>query len=275
MVAHAALILVSLVALVPVFWMFTTALKAKGTELEWPIKWIPDPVVWNNFITAHTILPFHIYYRNTLLIAAATTLGMTFSASMAGFAFARLRFVGREVLFVAVLATMMLPGIVTLIPTYIIWRELNAIDTFWPLIVPAWLASGGGGYGGAFAIFLCRQFFMTLPHDLDDAARVDGASNYRIYWQILLPLCVPALAVIAIFTFVEHWNEFLGPLIYLNSDSKRTAAIGLALGSGQFRNTYNYIMAVAFTMTLPILIIFFSAQRYFMKGVVMTGMAGR
>jgi multiple sugar transport system permease protein len=275
LVAHAALALISAVALVPIAWMTSTALKAKGTELEWPIQWIPNPIVWDNFVRAHTILPFATYYKNTLTIAVLATVGAVLTSSMAGFAFARLRFVGRGPLFMLVLATMMLPSIVTLIPTYIIWRNLGAIDTFAPLIVPSWLASSSGGFSSAFAIFLMRQFFMTLPHDLDDAARVDGASSYRIYWQILLPLCVPALAIVGIFSFVEHWNEFLGPLIYLNSDSMRTAAIGLALGSGTFRNTYNYIMAVAFTMTMPIVLIFFSAQRYFMKGIVMTGMAGR
>jgi multiple sugar transport system permease protein len=269
LVAHATLLVVSAVALLPLVWMLSTSLKAKGTELEWPIRWIPEPIVWQNYIQAHTILSFAYYYRNTITIALLATLGAVITSSMAGYAFARLRFVGRDLLFIMVLATMMLPSIVTLIPTYIIWRELGAIDTFLPLIMPSWLG------GTAFNVFLTRQFFMTLPHDLDDAARVDGASNYRIYWQILLPLCGPVLAVVAIFTFVEHWTEFLLPLIYLNSDHMRTVAIGLALGKGTFRNTYNYIMAIAFTMTLPIGIIFFSAQRYFMKGVVMTGMAGR
>jgi multiple sugar transport system permease protein len=268
-VAHAVLITISAIALVPMFWMLSTSLKAKGTELEWPIRWIPDPIVFDNYVRAHTILSFPIYYRNTILIAVAATLGAVITSSMAGYAFARLRFVGRGVLFVLVLATMMLPHIVTLIPTYIIFRSFGWIDTFLPLIVPSWLG------GGAFNVFLTRQFFMTLPRELDDAARVDGASNWRIYVQILLPLCVPVLAVVGIFTFVEHWTEFLLPLIYLNSDHMRTVSIGLALGEGTFRNTYNYIMAVAFTMTLPIALLFFSAQRYFMKGVVMTGLAGR
>ena len=269
LVAHAALLVISVIALVPIFWMTTTALKAKGTELEWPIRWIPDPIVWQNYVAAHTILSFGYYYRNTILIAGLATIGAALTSSMAGFAFARLRFVGRGPLFILVLATLMLPNIVTLIPTYIIYREAGWIDTFVPLILPSWVG------GGAFNVFLMRQFFMTLPHELDDAARVDGASSFRIYAQILLPLCGPCLAVVAIFTFVEHWTEFLLPLIYLNSDHNRTVSIGLALGSGTFRNTYNYIMAVATTMTLPIVLLFFSAQRYFMKGIVMTGMAGR
>jgi multiple sugar transport system permease protein len=269
LVAHLVLLGISAVALVPIIWMTSTALKAKGTELEWPIRWIPDPIVWQNFVTAHTILSFGYYYRNTIAIAALSTLGAALTASMAGFAFARLKFVGRGPLFILVLTTLMLPNIVTLIPTYMIWRQMGWIDTLVPLIVPSWLG------GGAFNVFLMRQFFMTLPHELDDAARVDGASNYRIYAQILLPLCGPVLAVVAIFTFVEHWTEFLLPLIYLNSDKMRTVSIGLELGSGTFRNTYNYIMAVATVMTLPILVLFFSAQRYFMKGIVMTGMAGR
>jgi multiple sugar transport system permease protein len=269
LVAHVFLIGISLVALLPITWMISTSLKAKGTELEWPIKWIPDPIVWQNYVSAHTILSFGYYYRNTILIAVLATVGAALTSSMAGFAFARLRFVGRGPLFIMVLATLMLPNIVTLIPTYIIYRTAGWIDTFVPLILPSWVG------GGAFNVFLMRQFFMTLPHELDDAARVDGASNFRIYAQILLPLCGPCQAVVAIFTFVEHWTEFLLPLIYLNSDYNRTVSIGLALGSGTFRNTYNYIMAVATTMTLPIVVLFFSAQRYFMKGIVMTGMAGR
>jgi multiple sugar transport system permease protein len=274
-IAHLGLIAISALALLPMAWMLSTSLKAKGTELEWPIRWIPDPIVWQNYLSAHTILPFNYYYRNTVTIAILACLGTVITTSMAGYAFARLRFVGRGPLFIMVMATMMLPGIVTLIPSYIIWRTLGWIDTLVPLIVPSWLAANGGSYSGAFCIFLFRQFFMTLPYDLDDAARVDGASNYRILFQILLPLCGPVIAAVGIFTFVDHWTEFLGPLIYLNSDRMRTVSIGLALGSGTFRNTYNYIMAVAFVMTLPIVVLFFSAQRYFMKGIVMTGMAGR
>jgi len=191
------------------------------------------------------------------------------TSSMAGYAFGRLRFIGRTPLFGLVLATMMLPNIVTLIPTYLIWRYLGWLDTLVPLIVPSWLG------GSAFYIFLMRQFMMGLPRELDEAARMDGASTYRIFWQVVLPLCGPALAAIAIFSFVAHWTDFLAPLIYLNSDHNRTVAIGLALGVGAYHTSYNYVMAISFTMTLPIVALFFFAQRYFMKGVVLSGLAGR
>jgi len=266
---HALLLLVSVTALIPMIWMLSTSLKTSGTELEWPIQWIPNPIVWSNYIHAHTMLAFGYYYRNTITITLLSTLGSVITSSMAGYAFGRLRFVGRTALFALVLATMMLPSIVTLIPTYLIWRYLGWLDTLVPLIVPSWLG------GGAFYIFLMRQFMLGLPRELDEAARMDGASTYRIFWQVVLPLCGPALAAIAIFSFVAHWTDFLAPLIYLNSDHNRTVAIGLALGVGAYHTSYNYVMAISFTMTLPIVALFFFAQRYFMKGVVLSGLAGR
>lgn len=266
---HALLMIVSVTALIPMLWMLSTSLKTSGTELEWPIQWIPTPIVWSNYIHAHTMLAFGYYYRNTITITVLSTLGSVITSSMAGYAFGRLRFIGRTVLFGLVLATMMLPNIVTLIPTYLIWRYLGWLDTLVPLIVPSWLG------GSAFYIFLMRQFMLGLPRELDEAARMDGASTYRIFWQVVLPLCGPALAAIAIFSFVAHWTDFLAPLIYLNSDHNRTVAIGLALGVGAYHTSYNYVMAISFTMTLPIVALFFFAQRYFMRGVVLSGLAGR
>ena len=269
LILHVVLILTSVTALIPMLWMLSTSLKPTGTELEWPIRWIPSPIVWENYVRAHRTLSFGTYYRNTITITVLATLGAVLTSSMAGFAFARLRFVGRNALFLMVLATLMLPNIVTLIPTYIIWRKLGFLDTLVPLIVPSWLG------GGALYVFLIRQFMLGFPRELDEAARIDGASSYRIFWQIILPLCGPVLAAVAIFSFVQHWTEFLTPLIYLNSDHNRTVAIGLALGVGSYRTNYNYLMAIAFTMTLPIVVLFFVAQRYFMRGIVMTGLAGR
>jgi len=263
------LIALSVAALLPIAWMVSTSLKPTGTEYEWPIRWIPDRIVLENYVRAHTVMNFALYYRNTITIAALSTLGATLTSTLAAYAFARLRFVGRNFWFVALLSTLMLPDIVTLIPTYVIFRTLKWIDTLYPLIVPSWLG------GGAFFIFLARQFFMTIPFELDEAARIDGAGSFRIYWQIILPLSGPVLAVVSTFTFVDKWTQFLTPLIYLNSDEVRTVALGIALNKGLYNVHMNYLMAGSVAMTLPIVVLFFSAQRYFMKGIVMTGMAGR
>jgi ABC-type glycerol-3-phosphate transport system permease component len=266
---NVVLLAFSVVALLPLAWMVSTSLKATGAEYDWPPRWIPEPIVLGNYIYAHTVMNFAIYYRNTITIAVLTTLGAVLTSTMAGYAFARIRFFGREVLFVVLLATMMLPSIVTLIPTYIIFRNFGWINTLLPLIVPSMLG------GSALNIFLARQFFMSIPKELEDAARIDGAGTFRIYAQIMLPLCGPLMAVIAIFTFLQHWTEFMGPLIYLNSDDMRTVALGIALNKGLFKVQLNYLMAASTVMTIPVVILFFAAQRYFMKGIVLTGLTGR
>ncbi|MCB0131681.1 MAG: carbohydrate ABC transporter permease, partial [Caldilineaceae bacterium] len=196
-------------------------LKTGAQTFLMPPKWIPEPLVWQNYPDAFSAVPFQKYFWNTLRIVLGATLGTLLTGSMAAFAFARLRFPGRNVLFGLVLSTIMLPGIVTLIPTFIVFRYLHWINTFLPLTVPFWLG------GGAFNIFLFRQFFMTIPYELDEAARIDGASNLRIYWNIIMPLSKPVLATIAIFSFIHHWNDFFLPLIYLQDANKWTMAIGL------------------------------------------------
>ncbi len=266
---HAILIGISLVALVPLVWMLSTSLKASGAEYDWPPVWIPNPIVWANYVRAHSSLNYAAYYRNTATICILSTIGATLTSSMAAYAFARLRFDGRNVLFVLLLSTMMLPGIVTLIPTFVIFKTVGWIDTLLPLVVPSWLG------GGAFYIFLVRQFFMTIPMELDESARIDGASSLRIYWQILMPLAGPAVAVVAVFTFVNQWTDFLGPLIYLNTDSMRTVALGIAMNRGFYSVKLNYMMAASMVMSLPIIVLFFAAQRYFIRGIALTGLTGR
>jgi len=266
---NAILIGLSLVALVPLLWMLVTSLKVSGAEYDWPPQWIPNPIVWENYIKAHSALNYGAYYRNTATICVLSAIGATLTSSMAAFAFARIRFDGRNFVFALLLSTMMLPGIVTLIPTFVIFRTVGWIDTLLPLVVPSWLG------GGAFYIFLIRQFFMTIPVELDESARIDGASSLRIYWQILMPLAGPAVAVVAVFTFVDHWTEFLAPLIYLNSDSMRTVALGIAMNRGFYAVKLNYMMAASMVMSLPIIVLFFAAQRYFIRGIVLTGFAGR
>ncbi|MCE7989936.1 MAG: carbohydrate ABC transporter permease [Caldilinea sp. CFX5] len=261
----------SAVMLIPFVWLISTSLKIRGTEFTFPPVWIPRPAVWGNYYKAFfdSGLPFPRFLLNTTIITVASMIGTLFSASLAGFGFARMRFPGRDKLFVLVLATLMLPEIVTTIPSYLLFRVFGWIDTFLPLIVPSFLG------GGAFNIFLFRQFFMTIPYELDEAARIDGAGTRQIYLRVILPLAKPVLTTVAIFTFLSSWNSFLGPLIYLNSLEKMTLAVGLRAFQGLRGTEWNLMMAAAATMMAPVLIVFFLAQRYFVEGIVTTGFGGR
>ena len=266
---YAILTIMAVALLVPLVYMFSTTLKRPGTELALPPQWIPDPTWWQNYPDTFAMRPFFLYLRNTLIIVVGATSGTLLTASMAGYTFARLRFRGRGVLFAITLMTMMLPGIVTMIPTFIIFRSIGWVNTLYPLFVPAWFG------GGAFNIFLFRQFFMTLPYELDEAARIDGAGYFRIYWQVLAPLSRPVLATVAIFSFINHWNEFMGPLIYLNSRKWFTLSLGLQTFRSEFEVRWANMMVASTLMTVPCLLIFFFFQRYFLRGVVMSGIAGR
>ncbi|MBI2939370.1 MAG: carbohydrate ABC transporter permease [Chloroflexi bacterium] len=216
-----------------------------------------------------TALPFHLFFRNTMLVELGAVTGTLVTASLVAFAFARLRYPGRDFWFTVLISTMMLPGIVTLVPHYVIFKTLGWVDTLLPLTVPAWFG------GGAFNVFLIRQFFMTIPLEFDEAARVDGASSFWIYARILVPLSRPVLITVGILSFVHHWNAFLEPLIYLNSTVNLTMAVGLRLFRNQFTGEWNLMMAAATTMVVPIIVLFIFAQRYFTRGIVLTGLAGR
>jgi multiple sugar transport system permease protein len=260
---------ISLVLVAPLIWLISTSLKEPGAIFELPPKWIPNPIRLQNYPEALTAQPFGRFFLNTMIVTVLSTLGTVLTASMAAFSFARLRFPLRSFWFSVMLSTLMLPSIVTLIPTFILFRYLKWIDTFYPLIVPYWFG------GGAFFIFLLRQFFLTIPLELDEAARIDGASNHRVYWQIILPLAKPALATVIIFSIINHWNEFLLPLIYLHSTEKWTMAIGLQGFSDLYSTQWHWLMAASTVMVLPLIILFFSAQRYYLEGIHMTGIAGR
>ncbi len=259
----------ALVLALPLAWLVSTSLKTGPQTFIMPPEWIPKPFVWQNYPQAFQTVPFHLYFWNTLQVVLLATLGTLITASMAAFAFARLRFPARGPLFGLVLSTLMLPQIVTLIPTFIVFRYLKWINTLLPLIVPYWLG------GGAFNIFLFRQFFMTIPYELDEAARIDGASNYRIYWNILLPLSKPVLATVAIFSFIHHWNDFFLPLVYLQDPNKWTMAIGLQGFKTLYATSWNLMMAASTAMIIPLLILFFFAQRYFISGIHLSGITGR
>ncbi len=253
----------------PFLWMLSTALKEPKQIFVYPPKWIPDPIRWQNFIEGWTkFAPFNLFLRNSLIITLGNILGNLFSCALPAYGFARLRARGKEVLFLIVLGTMMVPMWVTLIPQYVLFSKLGWTNTFLPLMVPAW-------FGWPFFIFLLRQFFMTIPRDLDDAARIDGCSTWGILWRIILPLSKPALATVAVFAFIGNWNNFMGPLVYLQDQDKYTLALALNQFRGQQGSFYyHYMMAVAVLTLLPIIIIFFLAQRYFVRGIVMTGIKG-
>lgn len=265
------LVACSVVMLIPFVWLISTSLKIRGTEFTFPPVWIPRPAVWENYYTAFFAsgLPFPRFLLNTTIITVASMAGTLFSSSLAGFGFARMRFPGRDKFFILVLSTLMLPEIVTQIPSYLLFRLFGWIDTFLPLIVPTFLG------GSAFNIFLFRQFFMTIPYELDEAARIDGAGTWQIYWRVILPLSKPVLSTVAIFTFLASWNSFMGPLIYLNSLENMTLAVGLRAFQGLRGTEWNLMMAAAAVMMAPVLVVFFVAQRYFIQGIVTTGFGGR
>lgn len=265
---HVFLLFGSVFYVVPFFWMLTTSLKGSGRELTMPPEWIPDPIVWGNYAKALTVVPMLQFAQNTLVITATATVVGVLMSSLAGFAFARLRFPGRDQLFSLCLASLMLPGMVTLIPEFLVFKQLSMIDTFVPLIVPWSLG------GSAFAVFLFRQYALTVPLELDEAARVDGAGAFRIWWTIILPLMRPALATATILSVIHHWNDFLRPLVYLHTPAKRTLAIGIALFKSEYLVEWNLMMAAATCMLIPIMILFFVAQRYFVQGIVMSGIKG-
>ncbi len=266
---HLLLSFFGLLLLAPMLWLLSTSFKEQSDIFTLPPQWIPDPIRWQNFPEALSAQPFGRYFYNTMLVTVLATVGTVLTASMAAFAFARLRFPLRGFWFGVVISTLMLPSIVTMIPTFILFRWLKWIDTLYPLIVPFWFG------GGAFNIFLLRQFFLTLPLELDEAARIDGANNYRIYWQIILPLAKPALITVIIFSIINHWNEFVMPLIYLHSTDNWTMAIGLQGFKGLYATQWHWLMAASTMMVLPLIILFFSAQRYYLEGIQMSGIAGR
>jgi len=265
---YAVLVGLSIVFLIPFFWMLSTSLTDAGKVIIRDRPWIPHPMVWRNYPEALTVLPFHLFLKNTLIVTLSCIFGQTLSASLVAFGFSRMRFPGRNALFILVLSTMMLPAQVTMIPTFILFTKLRWIDTLKPLIVPAFFG------GGAFFIFLLRQFFMTIPNELEDAAKIDGCSPLGIYWNVALPLSKPALATVAVFSFMAHWNDFMGPLIYIQSMENKTLALGLYSFRSLHGTEYHLMMAAAIAVLLPVLIIFFSAQKYFVKGIILSGLKG-
>lgn len=264
--------LLAAVMLIPFVWMLSTSLKLPIDVFTMPPKWIPWPMQWRNYLEswapAGLSETFTTYMVNTLIITFFNTLGAIISSSVVAFGFARLRFPGRDGLFLLLLATMMIPVQVTMIPQFILFRYLGWIDSFLPLIVPNFFAIS------AFNVFLLRQYYMTLPHELDEAALIDGCSYFDIYSKIILPLSWPVLTTIAVFSFVYNWNDFLNPLIYLNSSEHFTLALGLQTFTTVYGSKYHLMMAAATLMLLPIIVVFFMGQKYFIEGIATTGLKG-
>jgi multiple sugar transport system permease protein len=267
----AILIIGSVLMIAPFAFLISSSLKVETQVFEYPIRWIPHPVRWLNYVEALTNKPFFTYFKNTMVIVFFNQIAILLTASLCGYGFARIKFPGRDLWFGVALATMMLPYYVTMIPQFILFSRLGWMDSFKPLIIPYFFG------GGAFNIFLFRQFFRTIPEDFSDAARMDGCSELGIYWRIFVPLSTPVFITVAIFTFMASWNDFIGPLLYINSPDKFTVALGLAtyrsmLGVGRTR--WDLLMAASVSMTAPVVLLFFVLQRYFIKGVVMSGIKG-
>jgi ABC-type glycerol-3-phosphate transport system permease component len=258
---------VAILFLIPLLWMLSSSLKPTYQIFETPPRWIPNPPRWENYTEALTTLPFALYIRNTTVITLLTIVGHLLSCTLIAYAFARLRAPGRDALFVVMLATMMLPYPVTMTPLYVIFNRLGWINTILPLTAPAF-------FGSAFYIFLMRQFFMTIPRDFEDAARIDGANTFQIIGRIMAPMAMPALATVTLFTFQTTWNDFLAPLIYLQRPELYTVTLGLQFFRSTYTTNWAYLMAASLVTTLPVLVVFFAAQRYFIEGITLTGVKG-
>ncbi|MGK7376842.1 carbohydrate ABC transporter permease [Planococcus sp. 1R117A] len=250
----------SLLILSPLWWMFATSLKTMAEVMSFPPSFWPENWLFSNYIKTWEAAPFTRYTINTLTITIIVVIGNVLSNSFIAYGFAKIPFRGKNILFAIVLATMMIPGFVTLIPQYVLFANLGWVNTYYPLIVPSF-------FGSAFNIFLLRQFYMTIPTELIEAAKMEGANHFYIWWKIGLPLTKPAIATVAIFSFNGAWNDFLGPLLYLNDEKLYTLQIGLQVFKGQLSTQWNYLMAGSLLVLLPVILIFFIFQKYFIQGI--------
>ncbi len=264
---YALLIVLSAIFIAPFLWLVSTSLKADKQILVFPPVWIPSPIRVENYVEGLTQIPFGLYLFNTLFICIFSVIGTVISSSMVAYGLSRIPWRGREWLFYAIVGTMLLPPQVTMVPVFSIFKSLGWLDTYWPLIFPHFL-------GGAFNVFLLRQFFRSIPKELTESARLDGASEWANYRLIILPLAKPALWTVGLFAFIGAWNDYLGPLIYLFDDRKYTLSLGLAMFRSQYSAQWGPMMAVSTVVTVPLIILFFFTQRSFVKGITMTGMKG-
>ena len=253
--------------LMPLVWLVRSSFMELNQIFIFPPVWIPEPFTFENYPGVFEAVPFLKYFINTFTILIPSVIGIVISCCMGAYAFSRLNWPYRDFIFAVLMTTLMLPYAVTLIPTFLIWAKLGLVNTFWPLIIPKW-------FGAIFYIFLLRQFFLTIPKELDEAAKIDGANPLQILWHVILPLSRPALITVAIFAALAEWNDFLGPLIYLNNDEDYTLAIGLAQFTGLYHSQWNLLMAASTMVVIPVIILFFFAQKYFIEGIALTGTKG-
>jgi ABC-type glycerol-3-phosphate transport system permease component len=269
-ITYTLLVLLSVVFIFPFYWMILSSLKTNAQIFLWPPQWIPKPFYWQNFVRAFTNpqLPFGVFIKNTFILEVGIISGRLLSCVLVAYGFARLEAPGKNFWFTVLLATFMMPGVLLMIPKYILFNKLGWVNTYLPLIVPAW-------FGESYAIFLMRQFFLTIPRELEEAAVIDGANTYHILRYIIVPLSTPILAVITVLSFKDIWNSFFEQLLYLNSSTKYTVSIGLAYFNGQFTVDTGALMAASVVMLIPVIIVFFIAQKAFVEGISLTGLAGR
>lgn len=265
--AYVCLIVASAFFMIPFIWLLSTSLKPLTQIFTFPPEWIPRPILWSNYSRAVEYIPFWTYLKNTAIITIASTLGVIISCPLVAYSFAKLEYRGRGILFFVTLAVMMIPGQVTMIPLFLLFTKLGWVGTPLPLIVPQF-------FGVPIYIFLLRQFFMGLPDALREAARLDGASEFRIYLQIMFPLAKSAVLAVALFQFMGSWTDFMGPLLYLTNEPSYTVSLGLQQFQSQKGSEWGLLMAVSTLMTLPIIVLFFFLQKTFISGITFSGIKG-
>lgn len=263
---YIVLILIAVIMVVPFLWMLSTSLKTQYDAVKIPPVWIPDPPQWENYVKLFTEQPMFQFMLNTIKIVFFVVLGQLFFSSLAAYSFARISFKGRNVMFFFYIATLMVPGQVTMIPTYLMFAKAGLTDNHLALILPAFFS--------AFGVFLLRQFFMSLPRELEEAAEIDGCNPFMTYWRIMLPLVVPAMLTLGVFTLMNTWNDYMGPLIYLSSPEKYTMTLGIAYFKGVYTTQWNLVMAGSIVSVVPILIAYLCAQKYFIEGIAFSGVKG-
>jgi multiple sugar transport system permease protein len=265
--AMIVLILLSMVMIFPFYWLVRSSFMTQREIQTMPIRWLPSQFNFNNYIGAMKAAPFSLYFRNSVFLVVTNMTGAILSSSFVAFGFGRLKYKGQGVLFALLISTMMIPSTVLMIPQFVGWRVAGAYNTFIPLTLPAF-------FGSAFYVFLLRQFLMGIPKDYDEAAFVDGANYFTIYWRVIMPLSKPALCTVGVFTFMNVWNDFMGPLLYLEKQNLRTVALGLQVFVGQYRTQTNFLMAASTLAVIPMILLFFMAQRYFIEGITFSGLKG-
>ncbi len=262
--------------LLPFYWILRSAFMGMSQIFAYPPVLFPDPVRFDNFTRALTSLPFPVYFRNTFMIVAVCVAGALFSCSLSAYGFSRVNWKHRDTVFFILMSSIMLPYFATLIPNFIMWTKVRLTDTYIPLMLPSWFGMGTASIfgGGMFNIFLLRQFFRTIPRDLDEAAFVDGANHMTIFLRIVLPLSKPALISVGLFSFLNTWNDFINPLIFLSDDRKYTIQLGLRTFIGMYSSQWNLLMVASLTAIVPVLVVFLVGQRYFVEGIATTGLKG-